>query len=199
MIKKYVFLILSCLLLSIQFCCKNHKKKVEIYCEDYNKLFVEFELVNRPDSALVYINKAIKCNPTEDFYKFSKVNFLNRQSNYIEAARLLKTLDYENELSLQLMVIALDMKTGRDSIDSKLNKIYTKINYHKFKVDASTIIYKIALDNYFKGGQYALNEIKEAKLDIKDYNSTLLLESIKQNIESGSSKQEIIYKLFNFE
>lgn len=199
MIKKYVFLIFSCLLLSIQFCCKNYKKKVEIDCEDYNQRFVDFELVNRPDSALVYIDKAIKCNPTDDFYKFSKVNFLIRQSNYIEAARLLKTLDYENELSLQLMVIALDMKTDRDSIDFKLDKIYAKINQHDFISNSSTIAFKIVLDNYFKGEKYALNRIKEAKLDFKDYNSTLLFESIKQNIESNSNKQEVIYKLFNFE
>ena len=184
------------MLCSLFSCSKQNKKQIKD-CNAYKERFIDFELTNNIDSALVYINKAIECNPTDEYYKFSKVNFLIRQLKYEEALKSLKTLNLENEVSLQLMEVALNMKIGGDSIDFKLDKIYAKINKHDFKSNSSAIAYKIVLDNYFKGSDYALDKIALANANFEDNNSTLLFESLKNNIETYD-KNEVVFKLFNF-
>jgi len=174
------------------------KKNIKSDCEVYNEIFIEYDLKNQPDSALIYIDKAIKCDSKDEFYKFSKINFLIRQKNYLEASKLLEIINTDNKLSFQMLDAVLNMKIRKDTIDQKLISVYKKVKQSKFHLDSNIFAYKIVLDNYFIGKEYALNEVLKAKKMFEDYNSELILSSVELNIKN-ETKEKVIYKLFNFE
>ncbi|MDB9837154.1 hypothetical protein OAC51_09705 [Flavobacteriaceae bacterium] len=188
--------------LCIFYSCENHAQKKTMTCETYNEKFIDYEMENQPDLALIYIDKAIECSSEKpegkQFYKFSKVNFLIRQKEFERASKILNTFNLKEELALQIMDATLDMKIGRDSVDEKLRLSYDKINHSSSQKEIEVLIYKIALDNYFKGKEYALSEINKVKKVHTDYNSKLLISTVEASVKE-KTKEDVFFRLFNFE
>lgn len=162
----------------------------------YNKYIEKFS-TRENDSALYYIEKCIKCDPSKNENKYIKVQLLTSMK------------DYKNAI-----LVFPDLKSGIDDPALKMQKgvLMLKINdvnsrkvleecYAEFKKiekpTSSNLIYKIALDNYFMGKEFSTKEVEKFKLTYKDkpYESDNIkaVESLIKNVD----KENVLFKLFN--
>lgn len=165
--------------------CKKLYKK-------YNNMYVQ----EQNDSALVYINKAIECDPINSNYKYTKVKFLAEIKKYDEALKEANNLAANSSDPAFLFfkgIIMLKMK-NKDA-DKILNDTYNSYSQIK-EPTASNIFYKVALDSYIKGADYTLNEINKLKQKYKSdgyqmQNLTVIEELIKKE-----NKETVLFKVF---
>ncbi|MBE9577236.1 tetratricopeptide repeat protein [Flavobacterium proteolyticum] len=192
-----IFVFITFLLVSS---CKNAKiENIEIkdnkQCEEFNKKHVKFAIAEQNDSAIYYIDKAIKCNPEHENYKFSKVRFLIGLNKYEEAEKVLLTFKNPEEPTIKMNIGILKLKTNDAQSENILKDVHSKFENLKSK-SSTYFFYKIALDNYFYGKDYALNQIKEYK---REYTTAYDLQNINalENSIMNNEKKEVLFKLLN--
>jgi len=168
-------------------------------CKKYLKKYKENFIIEENDSALVYINKAIECNPNNNSYKNSKVTFLITIENYNEAIKQLDELiDITNDPALRLQKSVVKLK-----INDKTSNELLKENYKEFdeikKPTSSNLFYKIALDNYFKGKEYALKEIEKTRFVYKDKLYEVDNFKVLDELINTEKREVVLFKLFNID
>lgn len=175
----------------------NVEKKSANDCKAIFRKFNEKLVVEENDSAFYYLDKAIECDPKNNSFKYSKVKFLTNIKKYEDAIKQLDELTSNStDPSLKMQKGILKLKIN--AVDSKnvLEKCYAEFNQIE-KPTSSNSLYKIALDNYFKGKEYSLNKIKKFRQEYmgKPYetdNINALEELIKKE-----SKENVLFKLFD--
>jgi predicted Zn-dependent protease len=171
---------------------KENSKCKEIY-KKYNEKYV----LEENDSALIYINQAIECNPKSSDYKFTKIRFLVEIKNYNDAIKQLdEFILNSDDPAFKTQKGTLLLKINDKSSIKILSESYN--DYKKIKNPTSNNqFYKIALDNYFEGKEYALKEVEKFKQTYKgkgyeNQNINVLEELIK-----NETKENTLFKLFN--
>lgn len=207
MITKITIISMALLLLSN---CSNKVKpnpnstvinnKTEKDFSDCKKIYKKFNnkfVLEENDSALIYINQAIECNPKNTNYKFSKIRFLIGINNYKDAIKQTNELILiSNDPSFKLLKGILMLKTNDSNSLKLLNESYTE--YKQIKDPTSgNLFYRIALDNFFKGKDYSLNEVKKFK-DIykgKAYENQNI--NALEELINNETKENVLFKLFS--
>jgi len=179
----------------IFFCCrkKGNNTAVSQSCDNYIKKFNQYLRDEKIDSALYYINEAIKCDPTKNEYKLKKVQYLISEQRYEMAYKSID--DFSNpspEFIMMKGVIAL--KLNKNNSNKLLKEAYKEIQDKTKNVNNQ--YYKIALDNYFEGKDYALNQIKvyQKTYDKKYY---IYISDLLEKHIKNLSKEEVLFKIFN--
>lgn len=166
-------------------------------CKKMYKKFNEKFALEENDSALVYINKAIECDSKNSNYQFSKVRFLIGINKYQDAINQIDELLFiSNDPTLKMLKAILMIKTNNSDFIKLLNKSYIEFNQIK-SLTSSNQLYKIALDNYFKGKDYSLEEIKKYKELYKEkpYENQNILAL--ENLIKNENKENVLFKLFS--
>ena len=176
------------------FSCNSQKKASKNDCSLFNDKFHKFQMNGVKDSVLFYINKAIECDPKEQFFRLEKAKYYIVNNQLEQASMVIKGMDLENEPSLKLMDIVIDLKLQRISAITELKSIYLQYSKDEIGPEESNIfIYKIALINYFEGKTEALKVLNKAK----DNNEIKgLIDFIELNIKN-KTKKDVLYTLFN--
>lgn len=174
--------------------------KTEKDFSDCKKIYKKFNnkfALEENDSALVYINQAIKCNPKSSNYKFTKVRFLVETKNYNDAITQLDELIINSEdpaFKMEKGIILLKIndknaiKTLRDAYND-YNKIQNPTSNNQFC--------KIALDNYFKGKDYSLIEVEKFKERYKDKPYEMQNITALEGLIKSKDKENTLFMLFN--
>ncbi len=180
--------------------CKNAKNetiemKDKKQCEEFNKKHVNFVIAEQNDSAIYYIDKAIECNPEHENYKFSKVRFLIGLNKFGEAEKVFSTFNKPEEPTIKMQIGILKLKNNDERSENILKEVHSKLENLKSQ-NSTYFFYKIALDNYFKGKDYAMNQVKEYK---KEYTTAYELQNINtlENSILNNGKREVLFKLLN--
>jgi hypothetical protein len=204
MTSKFLILTTSIFVLLLSNC--NNKKNIvssTIQKNDYAECKVFFDkykkkmIIEENDSALIYIDKAIKCNPNNNSYKNSKVNFLISIKNYKDADKQLDELiTITNDPAFRLLKGIIKLKDSDPQSEKLLVNSYNEFNQIK-KPTSSNLIYKIALDNYFKGKDYSLNQVEEFKQAYKDKPYENQNIEALQELINKETKEIVLFKLFN--
>ncbi|WP_395074839.1 tetratricopeptide repeat protein [Flavobacterium sp.] len=166
-------------------------------CDFFLNKYSDKFMSGENDSALIYINKAIECNPNEFNYKDNKLIFLIATQSYIKAIEQLDELNSSNDdPAYKFQRGILMLKINDINAIKKLEQSYSEFNQIS-KLTSSNLFYKIALDNYFKGKEYSLNEVAKFKAIYKgkayENQNIIALENLIKN----ENKENVLYKLFN--
>lgn len=88
------------------------------------------------------------------------------------------------------------MKINDANSKKILEECYSEFNKMK-EPTSSNLFYKIALDNYFKGKDYSLNQVKEFKQTYKDKPYENQNIEALQELINKETKEIVLFKLFN--
>lgn len=200
------FTVLSTLIIAVFLSnCDGNKKAIKNIAQekDYSickksfKKYKEKFIAEENDSALIYINKAIECNPSNNSYKNSKVAFLITIENYNDAIKQLDELiSITNDPTFRLQKGVVRLKINDHKSKELLNSSYNEFNEIK-KPTSGNQFYKIALDNYFKGKEYALKEIEKVKQIYKDQPYESQNFKALEELINTERKEVVLFKLFN--
>ncbi len=195
--KKSIILVLVLVIsLGLQGC--NGQESKASSCEELNKIYVDYALKRKKDSALLFLNKAIECDPQNKLYRSSKVNFLVDDHNWLEASSEIKKMDYDDDVTLKMMIAVLDLKMEKVYADENLKKLYVELenglgsNYE----NVNYFSFYIALNNYFENKESALLELSKFENKRSDTQWKSTVEFLEDNI-SNLGKKEVLYKFFN--
>lgn len=147
----------------------NSNKTVKDFsnCKEIYKKYNEKYVLEENDSALVYINQAIECNPKNSEYKYTKIRFLVEIRNYNDAIKQLdKFILNSDDPAFKMQKGILMLKINDTNSKQTLEECYSEFNKLKEPTSINSF-YKIALDNYFKGKEYSLNEVLKFKNEYK--------------------------------
>lgn len=193
---RIVFIAIICITIGCKSKNSHFSKKA---CLNYNNKYVEFASRNQIDSALFYVNKSIKCDKSNDFYKLEKVNLLVNNMNYENAINYLdEPLSNNNPVYKMFKgVLLLKIQKNEDAY-SFLKEAHNEFNNIKnSSVDYNSAFYSLGLDNYFE-------EAYQIEVSISEYKQLFIEDSYAlQTIEYAESliktydKVEVLYKMFN--
>lgn len=179
--------------------CQNKKTipKENLECEIlYNKYLEKFSLREK-DSALFYINKCIKCDPSKSDNKYIKVQLLTSMKDYKNAILVFD----ESKLAIDDPALIMQKGVLMLKIEDVNSKKILEESYGKLKkienITSSNQLYKIALDNYFLDKNYSLSEVNKFKEKYKgkpyeNQNITAL-----EDLINKETKETVLFKLFN--
>lgn len=184
-------------------CNSNQGNKVNIKkdCSIYNDKYVEYSSLNKSDSALYYINKAIKCDPKDDYFKTEKIRLLIKNNNYKSVISFAEELASKNDPNYKMLYGTLLLKNGDFQSEEILKEAYSlfKKSTKDYSVANSNLhFYQIALDNYFQGKEYSLNKIELYKKNYTDVHNKQLAEYI-HNLILKKSKKDVLFVMFGIE
>ncbi len=170
------------------------------YVEKYSKFFEDWS-TNRMnnklvDSTLYYLDKQINCNPKNFIYIQEKANFLIYNGLYNKAIKTIDSVSYVDPF-FKMMKGTLSLKLNVKNSDKLLKDAHNKFNqYLSEDKDPNDLSWKIILDNYFFGKDYALEELAKAKRKFEEDHQITNFESIEFMIKE-MSKEEILFELFS--
>lgn len=208
--KNIFYLLIILFFASCKFDGKAQENKVTMIdekCNDYygEKYMTFFDAwsINRNDTKLIdstlyYLDKIISCDPEDSGSIQEKANFLIYNKLY---ERALKEIDSISNVEpfFKMMSGTLSLKLNKENSEKLLKEAHRKsIQFVKEYNDPNDIFWKIILDNYFQGKEYALTEIKKAKQNITDDYVISTFEELEKMINE-KSKKEILYDIFNIE
>ncbi|GEC77919.1 tetratricopeptide repeat protein [Flavobacterium aquatile] len=166
-------------------------------CKKFFKKYNEKYVQEESDSALVYLDKAIDCDPENNNYKFTKAKFLTEIKRFDDAIKTINVLvSASDDPAFKLFKGIVMLKMKDNDSDKFLDSVYK--DFYKIKDPTSgNEFYRVSLDNYFKGKEFSLNEIAELKVKYKDkgyetQNFTAIEELIKKE-----NRETVLFKLFN--
>jgi hypothetical protein len=178
-------------------CNSNFKKQLSskqdnlcnIYFNKYSEKFVNGE----NDSALFYIDKAIKCNPNEINYYDNKLIFLISIKKYYNAIELIEDKQDNKDPIFKLLKGVLYLKINNNISDSLISESYNELLK---KTNSDNLFYKIALDNYFKGKVYSLNEISIYRKRNNNNKNDRFNIDVLEDLIINNSKETVLFKIF---
>lgn len=165
------------------------------YIENYENWNLDTDSQNKQDSVLYYIDELINISE-DDFYKVEKIKFLYRIEKNKDALSVFKTLNEQNSFMIELLRTLIEIKDNSNNTDSVLQSICHKYEDKKLTIEEN--LYKIALDYYFKGGNYAIDEINDlmTKEELSESNKQLY-EILQEKIQNEEDSLEVLFYLYN--
>ncbi len=180
--------------------CNNTKNSLEFerieekYVLSYENWSLEPDSKSKQDSVLLYINEMINVSK-DDFYKVEKIKFLCRIEKYNEALAVFETFKEQKSFTTDLLHTLIKLKINpKDEIP--LQAVYQKWKNKKLTVEEN--LYKIGLDNYFQGNDYAINEINSIikRHDLSSSNQELY-QLLREKIDEKEDRMEVLFYLYN--
>lgn len=192
------FLFISLFFLASNCSNPENKKLSEVedkYIESYENWNLETDSQKKQDSVLYYIDKLINISK-DDFYKIEKIKFLYRIERYKDALSVFKILKERNSFTIDLLRSLIEIKDDSKNANIILQSIYQKYENKKLTIEEK--FYKIALDYYFKGGNYAIDEINNliSKEELSE-SDRQLYEILQEKIQNEEDSLEILFYLYN--
>lgn len=174
---------------------QQNKELQDDYSTKYRMWLLDRDSKQKQDSVLYYLNKLIVLNNKEDFYLVEKIKFLSQNSRYVETENEFTKLNSKDSFSIKLLEALIAIKKSPEEGNKKLRELYDKIQKNN-NIAEEEIIYKIGLDNHFKGKDYA-NEIIENLIKNREgtYEQELLY-VLSEKINSEESL-DVLFHLFN--
>lgn len=165
------------------------------YIESYENWNLETDSQKKQDSVLYYIDELINISK-DDFYKIEKIKFLYRIGKNKDALSVFKTLKGQDSFMIELLKTLIEIKDNSKNTDLVLQNIYQKYESKKLTIEEN--LYKIALDYYFKGGNYAIDEINSimSKEELSESNKQLY-EILQEKIQDEENSLEVLFYLYN--
>lgn len=201
MITKITIISMALLLLSN---CNNKKtsnnvviEKENLKCKEIYKKYNDKYVLEENDSALIYINQAIECNPKSSNYKYTKIRFLVEIKNYNDAIEQLdKFIQNSDDPAFKMEKGIILLKINDKNAINVLSDSYN--DYNKIQVPTSNNQFcKIALDNYFKGKEYSLNQVLKFKDEYKGKGYENQNIKFLEDLINNETKEDVLFKLFN--
>jgi hypothetical protein len=191
---------------SLLISCKlNQTKKEEIQkadCSAFNDKYIEYLMADKRDSALYYIDKAIFCDPEDEFFKTEKIKLFLKYGDYSDAVEFAKKLSNDKAPTYKMLYGILLLKQNNNvKADIVLNEAYTLLS-EKTKLydkgNSNLHFYRLGLDNYFMGKDYSLEMVKKYRENYTKEHDAQLADYI-ENLITNESSRDILYKLYNIE
>jgi len=185
--------------------CKSNQTKDEtnqkIDCSKYNDKYVEFAMNNKKDSAFYYIDKAILCDPKDEFFKSEKMKLLIQYKDYENAVKLAKVMSNEGEPTYVMLYGILLMKQGDSEsvkVLKKANSLLSKIVNDYSEENLNLHFYRIGLDNYFQGKNYSLKMVQKFRDSyVKEHE--IQLANYIEDLINNESKENVLFNLFTID
>lgn len=200
---KAVYLLFILLLFSCKDKTQDNYTKEEkcngYYANKYAKFFNEWS-VNREDkkvidSTLYYLDKKINCDVKNTNNIQEKANFLIYNGFYDEAIIEIDSIS-NTEPFFKMMKGALALRLGRNNSENLLKEAHNGFTQNIQKHhDPNDVFWKIMLDNYFEGKEYALKHSAKAKKNFNEEYQITNIEAVEQMIKE-ISKKEVLYHVF---
>jgi lipopolysaccharide biosynthesis regulator YciM len=161
----------------------------------YNKYIEKFSNSEK-DSALFYIDKCIKCDTSKKDNKYIKAQLLISMKDYKNAILTFNDIKSDDDPALKMQKGVLMLKINDPNSIKVLKECYNEFNQIK-EATSSNLFYRIALDNYFKGKEYSLNEV--VKFKEKNKGKAYENQNIKalEDLINKENKETVLFKLFN--
>ncbi|UUV21718.1 hypothetical protein [Paenimyroides aestuarii] len=192
-----IFFLISFLLLATN-CNKQNEdlsKVQDKYIMSYQSWNLQTDSQIKRDSVLFYIDELINISE-DDFYKIEKIKFLCRIDKHNDALLVIKTLKEQDSFAIELFRSLVEIKGYSNGADFGLKNVYDKYEGKKLTIEEN--FYKIALDYYFKGRNYALNEINTIiERDELSLSNKQLYELLKQKIQEEEDGLEVLFCIYN--
>lgn len=165
-------------------------------CESLYNKYIEKAMNMEKDSAVIFLDKSIECDPKNIDYKYAKAQFLVQEKQYEQALSELDKIKIDNaDPSMRLYIAILKLKVNSPDSETVLKGIYDELQKMK-KLTASNSFYKIALDNYFKGSEVALKEIAAYKTIYTADHELQNIQALEGLIKS-TTKEKVLFLSFN--
>ncbi|MHC5310128.1 hypothetical protein ACYSNM_08665 [Myroides sp. LJL116] len=165
------------------------------YIESYEKWNLEPHSKEKQDSVVLFIDELIKVNK-DDFYKIEKIKLLYQMGRVKDALSVFTTLNEPNSFMIELLRALIEVKYNSNNTDIVLQTVSDKYKYTQFTEEEN--IYKIALDYYLKGGDYAINEINHLMNEITlSENNMPIVEILQVKIQNREDALEVLYFIYN--
>ena len=108
--------------------CKSNQAKKDktrkADCTEFNDKYVAYAMSDKRDSALYYIDKAIFCDPEDDFFKTEKIKLLLKYGDYSNAVEFAEKLSKDDPLTYKMLYGILLLKQGDANADNVLKETY---------------------------------------------------------------------------
>lgn len=196
--------ILSFMVVALATCnSQQSKKKVDTErdCSFLNDKYVESVMAERKDSAVYYIDKAILCDPQDNFFKFEKIKLLMNYDDFEGAKNAAKKMANAKSPTFEMLYGTILLKQNDVGADAVLKKAHESLisDTKNYSEDNSNLhFYRIGLDNYFKGKEYSLEKIDEFKANYSDKDKLGLANHI-YDLINKETKEDVLYKIFNLD
>ena len=172
-------------------------EKENLKCKEIYKKYNEKYVLEENDSALVYINQAIECNPKNSEYKYTKIRFLVEIKNYNDAIKQLdKFILNSDDPAFKMQKGILMLKINDANSKQTLEECYSEFNKLE-EPTSNNLFYKIALDNYYKGKEYSLNEVLKFKNKYKGKGYENQNIKFLEDLINNETKENVLFKLYN--
>lgn len=186
--------------------CKSNQTKKEVTqkadCSGFNDKYIEYVMADKRDSALHYIDKAIFCDPEDEFFKTEKIKLLLKYGDYPDAVQFAEKLSNDEAPTYKMLYgILLLRQDNNVKADIVLNEAYALLS-EKTKIydeDNSNLhFYRLGLDNYFKGKDYSIEMVKKFRENYTKEHDAQLADYMESLIINESSRN-VLYKQYNIE
>jgi|SRR5690606_24332193 len=193
-----LFFLLSLSFLTSYCSISENKKLSELedkYIESYENWNLEINSHQKQDSVLYYIDELINISK-DDFYKIEKIKFLYRIEKKKDALSVFNILNEQDSFSIDLLRSLIELKEDSTKTEAVLYSVYKK--YESENLTINDRLYKIALDYYFKGKDFAINEISNvmSKEGVSEYDKQLY-EILAEKIHNSEDRLDVLFYLYN--
>ena len=193
---RIIFIVIICITIGCKSKNSHFSKKT---CLSYNNKYVEFASRNQVDSALFYVNKSIKCDKSNNFYKLEKVNLLVNNMEYENASNYLDELISNNNPVYKMFKGALLLKIQKnEDAYSILKEAHNEFNNIKNSgIDYNSAFYSLGLDNYYEEAYQTEVSVSEYKQLFREDLYALQTIEYAESLIKTHNKVEVLYKMFN--
>ena len=168
-------------------------------CQNLSEKFIQFSSERQADSAMYYLDKTIDCDSESDFFKFEKVKYYVSLEQYENAYNYLDVLLSKNEPSYLTYKGALGLKLEKPEAEGFLRKAheaYSDMSLNKIN-RLNAVLYKIGLDNYFIGKEYAEKQIVKYRRKARKEEYKLQTIDFLENTMNSSNRKDVLLIIFN--
>lgn len=190
-------IILSVLIVSFSGC---NTKVTGKDCQALYDEYYKYRLGNNIEIAISSLNKAIKCDSSNQEYRFEKINFLVALERYEEAiveVQRLSKINPKYETQFPLLGL-LTIATGKNQQGKAVLKdVYDNLKGISFDKDNFELFYsKVALQSYFVGRKKTVEEIKNHFAIYREKHQQDNLERLINLIENNREPLAVLNKLY---
>lgn len=130
-------------------------------CKIFYQKFKQAVIEQKSDSAVIHINNAIDCDPKNNGFKNSKLRFLISINKYDNAISTINEFDSLDK-SMEFIKGVLKLKINDSGAVALLRKSYK--DFKSQEINSDTLLYKLALTNFFDNKDMVLKEIEQTKI-----------------------------------
>ncbi|MGX1023605.1 hypothetical protein [Psychroflexus sp. MBR-150] len=165
------------------------------YSEFFNKWSMNREDKQVVDSTLYYLDKQMSCDPKNISIIQEKANFLIYNELYEKAIIEIDSVSNTDPF-FKMMKGTLSLKLNKNDGEKLLREARNEFTHYIQEYNnPNDVSWKIILDNYFEGKEYALRQSAKVKKNFKEDYQKTNIQTIEQMLKE-MSKKEILYHLF---